>query len=74
MQIHLRKTVAEDREENYRVLFDTSALFLAALDRHFRDPDERHTAAKAQDKLRQANREFGVYCADFQELMDMLGS
>ena len=36
------------------------------------DPDEKHTAALALHKLRQANREFGEYYANFQELMDIL--
>ena len=73
MRIHLRRMVGEDGEESYEVLFDTFAAFLAALDRHFGDPDEQHTAAIALDKLRQTNREFGAYYADFQELMDILG-
>ena len=72
MRIHLRRLVGEDGEEIYEVLFDTFAAFLTALDRHFGDPDEQHTAAIALDKLRQTNREFGAYYADFQELMDIL--
>lgn len=51
--------------ETYEILFDSFFAFLAALDRHFGDPDEKHTAALALDKLCQANREFGAYYADF---------
>jgi hypothetical protein len=72
MRIHLKRKVAADGEETYEVLFDSFAAFLKALDRHFGDPDEKHTAALALDKLRQTNQEFGAYYADFQELMDTL--
>ena len=54
------------------MLFTSFAAFLAALDRRFGDPDERNTAASKLDKLRQGNREFGAYNADFKELMDIL--
>ena len=59
-------------EESGEVLFTLFAAFLAALDRHFGDPDERNTAASKLDRLRQGNGEFGAYYADFQELMDIL--
>ena len=72
MRIHLRKATDDCGEETFEILFDSFAAFLTALDRHFGDPDEKHTAALALDKLRQANREFGAYYADFQELMDIL--
>ena len=72
MRIHLRKSTDDSGEETFEILFDCFAAFLAALDRHFGDPDEKHTAALTLDKLRQANREFGAYYADFQELMDIL--
>ena len=72
MRIHFRRTTGADGEETYEVLFTSFAVFLAALDRHFGDPDERNTAASKLDTLRQANREFGAYYADFQELMDSL--
>jgi len=71
MRIHLRRTEV-DGNERYDVVFNTFAAFLAALDRHFGDPDEQHTASLQLDKLRQANREFGAYYADFMELMDVL--
>ena len=74
MRIHLQKTVEDNGEENYEVLFDTSAAFLTALDRHFRDPDEHHTTAVVLGKLRQTNREFGTYYADYQELIDLSSS
>ena len=74
MRIHLRKSTDDRSEETFEILFDSFAALLAALDRHFGDPDEKHTAALALDKLRQANREFGAYYADFQELMDILES
>ena len=51
---------------------NNATAFLAALHRHFGGPDEKHTAALARDKLRQANRQFGAHYADFQELMDIL--
>ena len=47
-------------------------LGFADVDRHFGDPDEKHTASLALDNLRQSNREFGAYYADFQELLDIL--
>src|SRR6266705_2286504 len=72
MRVHLRQTAGEDGEETYEVLFSSFAAFLATLDRHFGDPDERNTAALKLDKLRQGGREFGSYYADFQELMDIL--
>ncbi len=72
MRIHIRRTPDANGEEMYEIVFDTFAAFLAALDRHFGDPDEKHTAALALDRLRQSNREFGAYYADFQELMDIL--
>ena len=72
MQIHLRKSTDDRGEETFEILFDSFAAFLAALDRHFSDPDKKHTAALALNKLRQANREFGAYYADFQQLMDIL--
>ena len=72
MWIHLRKSTDDWGEETFKILFDSFAAFLAGLDRHFCDPDEKHTAALALDKLRQANREFGAYYAEFQELMDTL--
>ena len=73
MRIHLRRTAdPANGEETYEIAFDTFAAFLTALDRNFGDPDEKHTAALALDKLRQASREFGAYYADFQELMDVL--
>ena len=72
MRIHLKRSTDTDGEETYEILFTTFAEFLTALDRHFGDPDEKHTAAMALDKLRQNNREFGAYYADFQELMDTL--
>src|SRR6266699_1001545 len=72
MRIHIRRTPDANGEETYEIVFDTFAAFLTALDRHFGDPDEKHTAALTLDKLRQSNREFGAYYADFQELMDIL--
>ena len=72
MRIHLRKVTTLDGEETYEVSFDSFAAFLAALERHFGDPDEKHTASVALDRLRQGNREFNQYYADFQELMDIL--
>ena len=73
MRIHLRRTTdPANSKETYEIAFDTFAAFLTALDRHFGDPDEKHTASIALDKLRQSNREFGAYYADFQELMDIL--
>src|SRR6266699_1106960 len=72
MRIHIRRTPDENGEETYEIVFDTFAAFLAALDRHFGDPDEKHTAALALDNLRQSKREFSTYYADFQELMDIL--
>src|SRR6266705_4773415 len=72
MRIHIRRTPDANEKEMYEIVFDTFAAFLAALDRHFGDPDEKHTAALALDRLRQANREFCAYYADFQELMDVL--
>ena len=72
MRIHLHKSTDDCGEETFKILFDSFATFLAALDRHFGDPDEKHTVALSLDKLRQANREFGAYYADFQELMDIL--
>ena len=59
-------------EETFEILFDSFAAFLTALDCHFGDPDKKHTAALTLDKLRQANREFGAYYANFQKLMDIL--
>src|SRR6266699_2355955 len=72
MRIHLQRTTAPNGEETCETHFDSFAAFLTALDRHFGDPDEKHTAALALDKLCQAKREFGTYYADFQELMDIL--
>ena len=71
MRIHLCKSTDDRSEEAFEILFDSFAAFLAVLDRHFGDPDEKHTAALALDKLPQANRKFGAYYADFQELMDI---
>src|SRR5258706_11680061 len=64
MRIHLRRSTEDSGEETDDIVFESFAAFLAALDRHFGDPDEKHTAALALDKLRQANREFGAYYAD----------
>ena len=72
MWIHLCKSTNDSGEETYEILFDSFAAFLATLNRHLSNPDEKHTAALALDKLRQANRKFGLYYADFQELMDIL--
>ena len=73
MRIHLRRTAdPANGEETYEIAFDTIAAFLTALDRHFGDPDEKHTAALTLDKHRQASHEFSAYYADFQELMDVL--
>ena len=71
MRNHLRKSTDDSGEGTFEIIFDCFAAFLAALDRHFGDPDKKHTAALALDKLRQANREFGEYYTDFQELMDI---
>ena len=71
MRIHLRKSTDDRGEEAFEILFNCYAAFLAALDRHFGDPDEKHTTALSLEKLRQANREFGAYYANFQELMDI---
>ena len=65
MRVDLRRTTGADGDETYEVRFTSFAAFLAALDRHFGDPDERNTAASKLDKLRQGNREFGAYYADF---------
>ena len=73
MRIDYRRTAdPANGEETYKIAFDIFAAFLTALDRHFGDPDEKHTASLTLDKLRQSNREFGTYYADFQELMDIL--
>ena len=73
MQIHLRRTAdPANGEETYVIAIDTFTAFLTALDRHFGDPDEKHAASLALDKLRQSHGEFGAYYADFQELMDIL--
>ena len=72
MRIHLRKSTDDCGEETFEIICDSFATFLAALNRHFGDPDKMHTAALALVKLCQANREFGTYYADFQELMDIL--
>ena len=73
MRIHIRRNVdPANGEETYEIAFNRFSAFLTALDRHFGDPDEKHTASIALDKLRQSNREFGTYYADFQELMDIL--
>ena len=52
MRIHLRKIQDDNREEAYEIIFDTLAAFLAALDRHFGDPDEKHVAALPLNKYR----------------------
>ena len=72
MRIHLRKSTDDSGEETFKILFDSFAAFLAALDHHFGDPYKKHTAALTLDKLRQANHEFGAYYTDFQDLMDIL--
>src|SRR6266705_3628015 len=41
MRIHIRRTPDANGEETYKIDFDTFATFLAALDRHFGDPDEK---------------------------------
>ena len=69
MRTHLRRTTDGSGEETYEILFGPS---LKALDRHFGGLNEKHTAALALDKLRQANQEFASYYADFQGLMDIL--
>ena len=71
MHLH-RAADPANGEETYEIAFETFAAFLIALDRHFGDPDEKDTASISLDKLRQSNREFGAYYADFQELMDIL--
>ena len=72
MRIHLCQGMDDCSEETFKILFNSFASSLTALDRHFGDPDMKHTVAVTLDKLRQANHEFGVYLADFQELMDIL--
>ena len=72
MRIHLRKATDDYGEETFVILFDSFTAFLTAFNRHFGDSDEKHTAALTLDKRRQANGEFGVYYADFQEFMDIL--
>ena len=57
IRIHLRKSTDDRSEETFEILFDSFAAFLAARDRHFGDPDEKHTAALTLNKLRKANRE-----------------
>ena len=64
MRIHLRKATDDCGEETFEILFNSFAAFLTALDCHFGDPDEKHTAALALNKLQQANREFGAYYAN----------
>ena len=71
MWIHLRKATDGRGEETSEILFDSFSVFLAALNCQFGDPDEKHTAGLTLNKLRQANREFGAYYADFQELVDI---
>ena len=73
MWIYLRRTAdLANGEETYEIAFDTFAAFLTVLDRHFYDPDKKHTAFIWLDKLRQSNQEFGAYYADFQDLIDIL--
>ena len=73
MLIHLRRTAdPANGEETYEIASDMFATFLTALDYYFDDPDKKHTASIALDKLCQSNREFGAYNADFQKLMDIL--
>ena len=73
MWIHLHRTVhPANGEETYELAYNTFPAFLTTLDRHFGDPDEKHTASLALDRLRQSNLEFSAYYADFQELMDIL--
>ena len=72
MRIHLRNSTDDSGEETFEILFESFAALLVALNRHFGDLDERHTVALALNRLHQANREFGAYYANFQELMDIL--
>ena len=73
MRIHLHWTAnPANGEETFKISFNMFTAFLTAHDRHFGDPDEKHTASLALDKLRQSKREFGAYYADFQVLMDIL--
>ena len=75
MQIHLCRTAdTANSEEAYEIAFETFAACLTALDRHFGDPDKKRTASVALDELRQSNREFGAYYADFQKLLDILAT
>ena len=75
MRIHLWRTAdLANGKETYEIAFDIYAPFLTTLDCHssFGDLDKKHTASNVLDKLRQLNREFGAYYADFQELLDIL--
>ena len=52
MRIHLCKARDDCGEETSEILFESFADILAALDYHFGEPDQKHTAALAHDKLR----------------------
>lgn len=54
------------------VNFDNTAAFLTELTRIFGDSDEKATAARELEKLKQGNRDFNRYHADFVRLMSIL--
>ena len=47
MRIYLHRTAdPANGEETYEIASDMFTAFLTALDRHFGDPDEKHTVCK----------------------------
>ena len=55
------------------IKFEDAASFIKELSRVFGDSDELATAARDLEKLRQGNREFRRYYADFSRLVNVLG-
>lgn len=58
---------------NGHIEFETAEVFLNELTRIFGDPDENATAAHELDRLRQGNREFSRYFAEYIRLVTTLG-
>jgi hypothetical protein len=56
------------QDDNSIALADLNA-FCRLLENAFGDPDRRATAERQLERLRQANREFSLYFADFQRLV-----
>ena len=65
-------TTMEPHVSTAGVAFTDVAAFLAEITKIFGDSDEKSTAARELEKLKQGNRDFPVYYADYARLTAFL--